>query len=88
MLYRCVARSRWQNVAVLATNMQGQHQENVVIDPTTGASLNYGILFPTPCAGCPISFANEFYQMALVGPLIRCLYYSDAPVFGSMTTFA
>ena len=28
-----------QHVAVIATNLQGQHQENVVIDPTTGASL-------------------------------------------------
>ena len=26
--------------------------------------------------------------MALVGPFIRCLYSSDTPVFGSMTTFA
>ena len=26
-----------QHVAVLATNMQGHHQANVVIDPTTGA---------------------------------------------------
>ena len=47
-----------------------------------------GILVPTPCASRPISFANEFYQMALVCPLTRCLYSSDAPVVGSMTTFA
>ena len=47
-----------------------------------------GILVPTPCASRTISFANGFSQTALVGPLIRCLYYSDAPVVGSMTTFA
>ena len=45
------------------------------------------ILVPTPCASRPISFANEFSQMDLVGPLIICLYSSDAPVLGSMTTF-
>ena len=28
-----------QHVAALATNIQGSHKENVVIDPTTGASL-------------------------------------------------
>ena len=28
-----------QHVAVLATNLQGHHQANVGIDPTTGASL-------------------------------------------------
>ena len=28
-----------QHVAVLATNLQGHHQANIVIDPTTGASL-------------------------------------------------
>ena len=48
----------------------------------------YGILVPTPCASRPISFANEFPQIALVGPLIRCLYSSDSPVVGSMKTFA
>ena len=36
-----------QHVALLATNLQGHHQSNVVIDPT-------------PCASWPISFANEF----------------------------
>ena len=30
-----------QHVEVLATNLQVHHQENVVIDPTTGASLEY-----------------------------------------------
>ena len=46
-----------------------------------------GILVPTPCASRPISFANDFFQMALVGPLIRCLYYMDAPVVGSITKY-
>ena len=48
----------------------------------------YGILDPTPCANPTISFADEFPQMDLVGPLIRCLYYRDAPVVGSMIAFA
>ena len=30
-----------QHVAVLLTNLQGHHQANVVIDPTTEASLEY-----------------------------------------------
>ena len=42
---------------------------------------------PTPFSSRPISFANEFSQMALVGTLIICLYSSDAPVAGSMRTF-
>ena len=30
-----------QHAAVLAKNLQGHHQSNVVIDPTSGASLEY-----------------------------------------------
>ena len=30
-----------EHVAVLATNMQEHHQANSVIEPTTGASLEY-----------------------------------------------
>ena len=30
-----------QHIAVLLTNLQVHHQENVVIDPTTGSSLEY-----------------------------------------------
>ena len=37
-----------QNVAVLATNMQGHTKVNVVIDPTTGASLEYRNLIKGP----------------------------------------
>ena len=37
-----------QHIAVLATNMQGQHQANVVIEPTTGASLEYRHLIKGP----------------------------------------
>ena len=37
-----------QHVAVLATNMQGQHQANFVIDPKTGASLEYRHLIKGP----------------------------------------
>ena len=47
-----------------------------------------GILVLNPCASQQISFTNDFFQMALVGLLSRCLYSSDAPVFGSMTKFA
>ena len=46
------------------------------------------ILVTTPCASRPIPFANEFSLMALVVPLNRQLYYSDAPVVESMTTLA
>ena len=48
----------------------------------------YGIIVTTPWASLPILFASEFFQMDLVGPLIRCLYSSDSSVVGSMTTFA
>ena len=37
-----------QHVALLATNMQGNHQANVVIDPTTGVSLEYRHLIKGP----------------------------------------
>ena len=46
------------------------------------------VLVPTPWASRTISFSNEFYQMDLVGPLIRFLYSSDAPVFRSITTLS
>ena len=46
-----------------------------------------GTLVQTLCASQPISFENEFYHMSLVDPLIICLYYSDAPVVGSMKKF-
>ena len=37
-----------QHVAVLATNIQGHHQANVVIDPTTGTSLEYRHIIKGP----------------------------------------
>ena len=37
-----------QHVAALTTNMQGHHQENDSIDPTTGASLEYRHLIKGP----------------------------------------
>ena len=46
-----------------------------------------GILVPNTCVSRTIPFANEFSQITLVGPLIRCLYYSYAPVIGSMKNF-
>ena len=45
------------------------------------------IIVPTPCNSRPVSFANELSLMDLVIPLIICLYSSDYPVVGSMTTF-
>ena len=37
-----------QHVAVLVTNLQGQHQANVFIEPTTGSSLEYRHLIKGP----------------------------------------
>ena len=37
-----------QHVAVLATNLQGHHQENVFIDPRTGVSLEYRHIIKGP----------------------------------------
>ena len=49
-----------QHVAVLATNMQGHHEANVVIDPTTGASLEYTYLIKGPTKAIWGNlFANE-----------------------------
>ena len=51
-----------QHVAILATNLQGYHQENVVIDPTTGASLEYRNLVKGPNKAIwENSFANEIF---------------------------
>ena len=38
---KCDARVKLvaKNIAVLAKNKNGQHQDNVVLDPTTGASI-------------------------------------------------
>ena len=44
------------------------------------------IQVPTPCDSRTISFANEFFLMDFVGPLVRCLYYIYVTVVGSMTT--
>ena len=46
------------------------------------------IIFPILCASCPISFANEFYLMALVSNFIQCLYSRNSVVVGSMNTLA
>ena len=37
-----------QHVSVIAKNLQRHHQANVVIDPTTGASLEYRHLIKGP----------------------------------------
>ena len=54
-----------QHVAVLATNIQGHHQANFFIDPTTGASLEYGHLIKGPTKSIwENSFANEIGRLA------------------------
>ena len=54
-----------QYVALLATNLQGHHKENVVIDPTTGASLEYRNLVKGPTKSIrENSFANEIGRIS------------------------
>ena len=54
-----------QHVAVLATNLQGHHQENVVIDPITGASLEYMHLIKGQTRDIwENSFANKIVRLA------------------------
>ena len=54
-----------QHVAVLEKNLQGHHKENVVIDPTTGASLEYRHLIKGPTKAIrENSFANEIGRLA------------------------
>ena len=49
-----------QHAAVILTNLQRHHQENVVIDPTTGASLEYRHLVRVPTKAIwENAFANE-----------------------------
>ena len=49
-----------QHVSVLAKNIQGHHQANVFIDPTTGALLEYRYLVKGPTKSIwENSFANE-----------------------------
>ena len=53
-----------QPVSVLVTNIQGNHQSNVVIDPTTEASLEYRHIIKGPNkAILENSFANEIGQL-------------------------
>ena len=53
-----------QHVAILARNLQEHHQENVVIDPTTGASLEYRHLVKGATKAIwENSFANEIGQL-------------------------
>ena len=54
-----------QHVTVLATNLQGHHQANIVIDPTTGASLEYRHIIKGPTKAIRGNlFANKIYQLA------------------------
>ena len=53
-----------QHVAILTKNLQGNHQENIVIDPTTGASLEYRHLVKGPTKAIwGNSFANEIGRL-------------------------
>ena len=48
-----------QHVAILSINLQGHHQANIVIDPTTRASLEYRHLVKGPTKAIwENSFAN------------------------------
>ena len=54
-----------QHFAILARNSQGNHQANVVIDLTTGASLEYRHLVKGPTKSiCENSFANEIVRLS------------------------
>ena len=54
-----------QHVAVLSTNMEGHHQANFVIDPTTWASLEYMNIIKKPTKDIwGNSFANEIGRLA------------------------
>ena len=54
-----------QHVAILARNIQGHHQSNVFIDPTTGVSLEYRHLVKGPTKAIwESSFANEIGRLA------------------------
>ena len=54
-----------QHVSVLATNLQGHHQSNVIIDPTTGASLEYRHLIKGPTKAIwKNAFENEIGRLA------------------------
>ena len=54
-----------QHVAILARNIQAHHQANVVIDPTTGALLEYRHLVKGPTkSSWENSFANEIGRLA------------------------
>ena len=47
-----------------------------------------GILVPGPLNSRPVFFANKFSIMNFFGSLIKCLYYRDDPVIGSLTALA
>ena len=54
-----------QHVPVLAKNMQGHHEANVVIEPITGASLEYTYLIKGPTKSIwEILFANEIGRLS------------------------
>ena len=54
-----------QQVAIITTNLQVHHHANVVIDPTTGASLEYRHLVKGPTKAIwKNPFANEIGQLA------------------------
>ena len=46
-----------------------------------------GMQVPTPLARRPNSFTNDVIHTCAVFPCMRCIYYNDAPVSGSITEF-
>ena len=54
-----------QHVTGISTNLQEHHQANVVIEPTTGASIEYKHIIKGPNKVIRVnSFANEIVQLA------------------------
>ena len=54
-----------QHVALLATNLQGNHQANAVIDSKTGACLEYKHQIKGPTKAIwEMFFANEIGRLA------------------------
>ena len=70
-----------QHAAILAINLQVYHQANVVIDPTTGASLECRHLVKGPTKAIwENSFANEIGRLAQ-GVVTRMPYGTNTIFF-------
>ena len=72
---------RAQYVAILARKLQGHHQPNSVIDPTTGKSLEYRHLVKGPTKAIwENSFPNEIGRLAQ-GVVTRMPYGTNTIFF-------